>query len=69
MTAVNLQHIVCHAARHVTDVDKDTYLASAALAYARRGRQVFPLKPRDKTPLTPHGFKDASTDPDTIDSW
>ena len=30
---------------------------------------VFPLKPRGKKPLTQHGFKDATVDPDIIASW
>jgi hypothetical protein len=30
---------------------------------------VFPLKPRGKEPLTVHGFKDASTDPQQIAAW
>lgn len=37
-----------------------------ALAYAAMGWPVFPCKPRSKDPATPHGFKDATTDPDRI---
>ena len=33
-----------------------------ALTLARRGWAVFPCKPRDKAPATPHGCKDASFD-------
>lgn len=45
-------------------------LGSAALFYATTLRwPVFPLKPRGKAPLTSHGFKDASTDPDIIRGW
>jgi len=40
-----------------------------ALAYAREGWAVFPVG-RDKKPLTPHGFKDATTDEALIhDFW
>ena len=39
-----------------------------ALAYAAHGLAVFPVK-ADKTPLTPNGFKDASTDPAVIEDW
>jgi hypothetical protein len=40
---------------------------TAALLYAQRGWRVFPC--RGKTPLTPHGFKDATTDPEAIKVW
>lgn len=40
-----------------------------ALAYARHGIPVLPLKPGSKAPATGHGFKDATTDPDTIRRW
>lgn len=43
-------------------------LLEAALAYARAGFPVFPVK-LDKTPLTAHGFKDASRDEVTIRDW
>ena len=41
----------------------------AALAYARHGWQVFPVKDRAKNPLTEHGFHDASSDAETIRNW
>jgi hypothetical protein len=44
-------------------------LGHAALDYARQGVAVFPLKPAGKTPLTAHGFKDATTDPRRISEW
>lgn len=40
----------------------------AARWYASRDIPIFPCKD-DKTPATPHGFEDASTDPDQIDRW
>jgi hypothetical protein len=39
-----------------------------ALALAAKGVAVFPCA-ETKAPLTPHGFKDASADPDTIRHW
>lgn len=44
-------------------------LRCAALEYASLGWRVFPLKPREKKPLTPHGFKDGTTDRATIEAW
>ena len=41
----------------------------AALAYALRGWAVFPCKPHAKTPATPHGLKDATTDPKKIEQF
>ena len=44
-------------------------ILDSALAYAAKGWAVFPLQPGAKAPLTPHGFKDASTDHDQINRW
>lgn len=44
-------------------------LAETALSYAENGWLVFPLKPRDKKPITPRGFKDASCDPAAVRAW
>jgi hypothetical protein len=42
----------------------------AALAYAGQLHwPVFPLKPRAKEPLTPHGYKDATLDEEIIRQW
>jgi predicted P-loop ATPase len=38
----------------------------AALGYAKRGWSVLPCRPRDKRPATKHGFKDATTEKETI---
>ena len=39
-----------------------TDLVDWALIYAQRGLRVFPCRTAGKTPLTKHGFKDATTD-------
>lgn len=41
----------------------------AALALAGQGLRVFPLKPRNKAPLTAHGFRDAVSDETQIQAW
>jgi len=43
-------------------------LLAVALDLANRGLPVFPCGP-DKRPLTPHGFKDASSDARQIEAW
>jgi hypothetical protein len=40
-----------------------------ALSYASCGWQVFPCQPGTKEPATQHGFHDASTDREQIESW
>jgi len=50
-------------------MNSDAGAAAHALAYARRGWPVFPCKPGSKEPATPHGFKDATTDPERITAW
>jgi putative DNA primase/helicase len=45
----------------------NTNMVSNALKYAEWGWAVFPLI--GKRPLTGHGFKDASTNPETIRAW
>lgn len=44
-------------------------LKEAALYYAKIGLAVFPIKPRNKQPLTEHGCKDASKDSAQIAEW
>lgn len=49
---------------------KKINMGAAAIWYADWMRwPVFPLKPRGKTPLTAHGFKDASKDLDIVRAW
>jgi len=40
-----------------------------AIEYSNRGWSVFPLKAKDKTPLTQNGCKDATTNQDIIKDW
>lgn len=41
----------------------------SALWYAKRNWYVFPVVPNGKQPLTEHGYKDGSIDPDVIAAW
>jgi hypothetical protein len=44
-------------------------LLSAALRYAELGYRVFPCAPGNSTPLTDHGFFDATTEVEQIERW
>ena len=44
-------------------------LRDAAIRHAEMGYPVFPCTPGGKTPLTPHGFQDATTDSVQIEAW
>lgn len=44
-------------------------LLTAAIGYAELGYKIFPVKPNDKSPLTQHGFKDATTDVNILEAW
>jgi Bifunctional DNA primase/polymerase, N-terminal len=47
----------------------DSPQLAQALKYAAHGWPVFPVVPGEKIPVTPHGFKDATTDPARIREW
>lgn len=49
--------------------DSNTKIVDEAIRLARMGIEVFPCAPGGKTPMTQHGFKDATTDEDVITSW
>lgn len=44
-------------------------MKTRAIELASNGLAVFPLHPKSKRPLTAHGFKDASVDPQVIEHW
>jgi hypothetical protein len=49
--------------------DQLTALIRTALALAAHGWHIFPCLPGRKTPATPHGCLDATTDPAVIRTW
>jgi Bifunctional DNA primase/polymerase, N-terminal len=56
-------------ARRCTVSARERSPHDAALVYAEHGWHVFPCLPGEKVPVTTHGCKDASRDPDQIDKW
>lgn len=44
-------------------------LGQAALWYADHGIPVFPCRPRGKKPISEHGFKDATTSREQVETW
>jgi len=44
-------------------------MLAAALDLIHRDIPVFPVNPDDKHPLTPNGFKDATTDEAQVRAW
>jgi hypothetical protein len=44
-------------------------MLATVLDYIKKGIPVFPCNPSDKTPLTPRGFKDATTDEQRVRAW
>jgi hypothetical protein len=49
--------------------DESNMLLDAALRYAKLGYRVFPCVPGGKSPVTEHGFHDATTDAAQIEQW
>jgi hypothetical protein len=48
---------------------KENPFLTAAMGKAQKGVPVFPCVPRNKNPITGHGFKDATTDKKIIREW
>ena len=61
-----LSHCGTTGAKNQAKVDD---MLRAALSFAEKGKPVFPCSTADKSPLTPNGFYDASTDPAIIKRW
>ncbi|MCP4545110.1 MAG: bifunctional DNA primase/polymerase [bacterium] len=57
---------MAHLSKSQTSTDR---LLLCAIEYARAGWSVLPVRKRGKEPLTHHGFKDATTDAETIRQW
>ncbi|TET32867.1 MAG: DUF3987 domain-containing protein [Planctomycetota bacterium] len=50
-------------------IDLKNQLLNAAIHYAELEYPVFPCAPGGKVPITKHGFKDATTDIEQIETW
>ena len=50
-------------------VDSSMSMLDLALSYIGRGWHVFPCWPESKKPMTPHGWKDAANDEETVRAW
>src|SRR5438132_12694742 len=44
-------------------------MGDSALLLAEQGFAVLPLRPRTKSQLSKHGYKDATRDPEQINRW
>jgi hypothetical protein len=62
LSASDRQGGTTDASSDVSNIAADQRMMRAAVEYAERGCPVFPCNPKDKKPLTKHGFKDATTD-------
>lgn len=61
-------HTESHAAPSIPAGCTSSVMLDSAVALAKRGKPVFPCK-QDKSPLTEHGFKDATKDSGIIRQW
>ncbi len=60
--------ITTEVAREIISLEPKA-LVSHALRYASLGWHVFPLRPKDKRPLTQHGYKEATCDSAQVIQW
>lgn len=62
-------HSTATNSKNTSEAQRQCGMLTAALTYAAQGWPVFPCSTVDKRPLTPHGFKDATTDEQQIRRW
>lgn len=61
-------NVAAEVAMEIMALAPKSFLANA-LHYASMGWHIFPLRPRDKQPLTKHGYKEATLDLAQIIQW